>query len=181
MGSHGTDHVIAVHQPIAHQTNVCVNAIHPCKPGIVLPVWEPTVDIDVASRIFRAAVYLVALIYTFLGSSIISDRFINAIEVITSHEREVKVTKPDGKIVTKKVRIWNETVAHLTLMEVGASAAEILLVAIEIAGQGFQAGDLGPSAIVGSAAFSLFLITAICVLAVPRLEIRRIERMDVFW
>jgi solute carrier family 8 (sodium/calcium exchanger) len=141
----------------------------------------PNEDLDVISRIFRAIVYLIALIYAFLGSSVLSDRFMTAIEVITSHVRVVKITRKDGKVVNKSVRIWNETVAHLTLMEVGASASEILLTAIETAGHGFEAGELGPSAIVGSAAFSLFLITAICVLSVPREEVRRVERMDVFW
>lgn len=101
--------------------------------------------------------------------------------MITSHEKEIKFINANGKVEKKKVRIWNETVAHLTLMEVGASAPEILLAVIETAGNEFRAGELGPSAIVGSAAFSLFLMTAICVLSVPRLEIRRVVRMDVFW
>lgn len=164
-----------VHMP------TCENLIHPCKPGIVLPVWMPNEDVDVVSRVFRAIVYLMALVYAFLGSSVISDRFMTSIEVITSHVRLVKIIKPDGTVVNKSVRIWNETVAHLTLMEVGASASEILLTAIEIAGHGFTAGELGPSAIVGSAAFSLFLISSICVLSVPQQEVRRVQRMDIFW
>lgn len=166
---------------VSSSPHVCENSIHPCKPGIFLPAWQPTDNVVLVDRICRAIIYMVALIYSFLGSNILSDRFMTAIEVITSHEKEIKVTKPNGLVVTKKVRVWNETVAHLTLMEVGASASEILLAVIETAGHGFQSGELGPSAIVGSAAFSLFLMTAICVVAVPRLEVRRVERMDVFW
>lgn len=43
------------------------------------------------------------------------------------------------------------------------SFLEILLSVIEIFGNGFEAGDLGPSTIVGSAAFNLFVIIGICI------------------
>ena len=77
-----------------------------------------------------------------------------AIEVITSQEKEVKVRRPDGKTTIILVRIWNETVSNLTLMALGSSAPEILLSVIEIFGNNFEAGDLGPGTIVGSAAFN---------------------------
>lgn len=48
-------------------------------------------------------------------------------------------------------------------------------------GKGFEAGDLGPNTIVGSAAFNLFMIIAICVSAVPSNEIRRQKHLDVFF
>ncbi|VDM28829.1 unnamed protein product [Toxocara canis] len=79
-----------------------------------------------------------------------------------------------------KVRIWNDTVSNLTLMALGSSAPEILLSIIEVIGKGFEAGDLGPNTIVGSAAFNLFMIIAICVMAVPSTEIRRQKHLDVF-
>lgn len=43
-----------------------------------------------------------------------------------------------------KVRVWNDTVANLTLMALGSSAPEILLNIIEICGNKFVAGALGP-------------------------------------
>lgn len=46
---------------------------------------------------------------------------------------------------------------------VGSSAPEILLSVIEVFGNNFEAGDLGPGTIVGSAAFNLFVIVAICI------------------
>ncbi|EJW70107.1 hypothetical protein WUBG_18986, partial [Wuchereria bancrofti] len=49
-----------------------------------------------------------------------------------------------------------------------------------VIGKGFNAGDLGPNTIVGSAAFNLFMIIAICVMAVPNGEIRRQKHLDVF-
>lgn len=179
MGEHGEQ--LSSQNNFSFSNQICNNRIYPCKPVIILPVWMPNENIELGDRLCRAAIYMIALIYAFLGSNILSDRFMTAVEVITSSEREIKVIHANGKVMTKKVRIWNETVAHLTLMEVGASASEILLAAIETAGNDFQGGELGPSAIVGSAAFTLFLMTAICVVAVPRLEVRRVQRIDVFW
>ena len=57
------------------------------------------------TRLFRAIVYLIVLFYLFLGVSIVADRFMSAIEVITSREREVKVIKPSGAQVTVLVRV----------------------------------------------------------------------------
>lgn len=159
----------------------CDSSLHPCRKGVVLPVWEPQLGIDLHDRVARAVIYFVALMYAFLGQSIISDRFMAAIEVITSHERDVEITRPNGQKVIKKVRIWNETVAHLALMALGSSAPECLLSVIEIAGHGMQAGHLGPGAIVGSAAFMLYFVIGVCCLAVPKGESRRVHRKDVFW
>ncbi|KIH52102.1 hypothetical protein ANCDUO_17798 [Ancylostoma duodenale] len=49
----------------------------------------------------------------------------------------------------EEVKVWNPTVANLTLMALGSSAPEILLSIIEIVGNGFRSGDLGPGTIVG--------------------------------
>uniref|UniRef100_A0A1I7SJR2 Na_Ca_ex domain-containing protein n=2 Tax=Bursaphelenchus xylophilus TaxID=6326 RepID=A0A1I7SJR2_BURXY len=133
------------------------------------------------TRFFRAAIYLLAMIYLFMGVSIVADRFMAAIEVITSHEREVVVKKYNGEKTTILVRVWNETVSNLTLMALGSSAPEILLSIIEIVGNGFEAGDLGPGTIVGSAAFNLYIIIAVCMVSVPTGQIRKIERNDVFY
>ena len=60
-------------------------------------------------------------------------------------------------------------VANLSLMALGSSAPEILLNVIEITlsdPDGFYAGALGPSTIVGSAAFNLLVICAVCVMAI---------------
>jgi len=75
------------------------------------------------------------------------------------------VTGPDGTV--SEVKVWNATVANLTLMALGSSAPEIILSVIEILSLSFYAGDLGPSTIVGSAAFNLLMITAACIVAIP--------------
>jgi solute carrier family 8 (sodium/calcium exchanger) len=52
-------------------------------------------------------------------------------------------------------------------MALGSSAPEIILSIIEIVGNDFYSGALGPSTIVGSAAFNLFCIVAVCIVAIP--------------
>ncbi|EYC30998.1 hypothetical protein Y032_0004g1895 [Ancylostoma ceylanicum] len=153
----------------------------PCTPGVILPVWQPQTDLQECTIIFRAAIYLIALFYMFFGVSIVADRFMAAIEVITSQERGVKMKKITGEPYTILIRVWNETVSNLTLMALGSSAPEILLSVIEIFGNNFEAGELGPSTIVGSAAFNLFIIIAICIFVIPAGEIRRVQHVHVFW
>eukprot|EP00287_Rhodomonas_sp_CCMP768_P032670 CAMPEP_0202855694 /NCGR_PEP_ID=MMETSP1389-20130828/91646_1 /ASSEMBLY_ACC=CAM_ASM_000865 /TAXON_ID=302021 /ORGANISM="Rhodomonas sp., Strain CCMP768" /LENGTH=204 /DNA_ID=CAMNT_0049534313 /DNA_START=589 /DNA_END=1199 /DNA_ORIENTATION=- len=76
--------------------------------------------------------------------------------------------------------IWNPAVANLTLMALGSSTPEILLSIIEITGQGFFSGDLGPGTVVGSAAFNLYVITAMCMLALAPGEGRKIDNLTTF-
>eukprot|EP00913_Durusdinium_trenchii_P002275 g2100.t1 len=103
----------------------------------------------------RATVYLLAMLYLFLGVNIAADKFVAAIEGITSTKRRV-LQRSTGRVIT--VCVWNGTVANLTLLALGSSAPEILLSVVEIIGNGCFAGELGPSTIVGSAAFNLFCI-----------------------
>lgn len=152
-----------------------------CNDGLMLPCWEPLVDVPVVDKIGRGLVYFLAMAYLFIGVSIISDRFMAAIEVITSQEREVSVRKPNGDKQIVVVRMWNETVANLTLMALGSSAPEILLSVIEIWAKKFEAGELGPGTIVGSAAYNLFVIIALCVSVIPNGEVRKIKHLGVFF
>ena len=138
-------------------------------------------NLSIGDKIARGAVSFLGMVYMFLGVSIVADRFMSAIEVITSKEKEVVVRKSDGTTTTVNIKIWNETVSNLTLMALGSSAPEILLSVIEICINNFQAGALGPSTIVGSAAFNLFIITAICVYCIPKGESRTIKHLHVFF
>lgn len=57
--------------------------------------------------------------------------------------------------------------ANLSLMALGSSAPEILLSVLEtVQTLGEPAGELGPSTIVGSAAFNLLVISGACIIAV---------------
>merc|ERR1719238_156784 len=125
-------------------------------------------------------IYFIGLIWSFLAVGIIADVFMAAIEVITSAEKTITTKNPDGTSSQVTVKIWNATVANLTLMALGSSAPEILLSVYEILLGNFIAGDLGPSTIVGSAAFNLLVITAVCVRGIPNGETRVIADMGVF-
>ncbi|XP_051814130.1 sodium/calcium exchanger 2-like [Acanthochromis polyacanthus] len=156
------------------------NVVTTCTPGILLPVWKPDRP-GLGYQVARAVVYFVSLMYMFLGVSIIADRFMASIEVITSQEKEVTITMPNGETSVATVRIWNETVSNLTLMALGSSAPEILLSVIEVCGHNFEAGQLGPGTIVGSAAFNMFVIIGICVWTIPNGETRKIKHLRVFF
>ncbi|GMR58184.1 hypothetical protein PMAYCL1PPCAC_28379, partial [Pristionchus mayeri] len=152
-----------------------------CIDGLIVPIWRPFLDLDSGDRLLRGVIYFFVIAYCFIGVSIVADRFMSGIEVITSQERTITVKRPGLDPMQVKVRVWNDTVSNLTLMALGSSAPEILLSIIEILARKFEAGDLGPNTIVGSAAFNLFMITAICVLVIPKGEIRRQKHLDVFF
>lgn len=152
-----------------------------CKDGLVLPVWRPLENLSSGDVIVRGLLYFFSLVYLFVGVSIIADKFMAAIEVITSQERDVKIKKANGEYQVISVRIWNETVSNLTLMALGSSAPEILLSIIEVYAQNYEAGELGPGTIVGSAAFNMFVIIAVCVWVVPSTEVKKIKHLRVFF
>ncbi|XP_017757501.1 PREDICTED: sodium/calcium exchanger 3 isoform X1 [Eufriesea mexicana] len=152
-----------------------------CEPGLVVPVWKPEENLYLFDVIIRGFVYFLLLLYLFIGVSIISDRFMAAIEVITSKEKELVVRRQGKEPQIVVVRVWNETVANLTLMALGSSAPEILLSIIEIWAKNFQAGELGPGTIVGSAAYNLFVIISLCVFVIPNGETRKIKHLRVFF
>uniref|UniRef100_A0A665TN38 Sodium/calcium exchanger 2-like n=1 Tax=Echeneis naucrates TaxID=173247 RepID=A0A665TN38_ECHNA len=170
-------------QPVGNSTGSgkreCAGTVV-CRPGILLPVWLP-LNPPLGEQTGRAIIYFLCLMYMFLGVSIIADRFMASIEVITSQEKEVTITKPNGETTVTTVRIWNETVSNLTLMALGSSAPEILLSVIEVCGHNFNAGELGPGTIVGSAAFNMFVIIGLCVWVIPDGESRKIKHLRVFF
>jgi len=141
-----------------------------------------------------AVVYGLTLFYLFMGVSIVADIFMVGIEKITSlktivHERDEK-----GQVVrSRKVLVWNATVANLTLMALGSSSPEILLAIIEtVKDLGECPGELGAPCIVGSAAYNLLMISAVSIWAVspetdtdrdkePRMRgIKKINDVGVF-
>ncbi|KJH46122.1 Sodium/calcium exchanger protein [Dictyocaulus viviparus] len=147
----------------------------------IFRILRPFMDLTPGDKILRGLIYFVVIAYCFLGVSIVADRFMSSIEVITSMERKIVVKRPGLDPIEVQVRIWNDTVSNLTLMALGSSAPEILLSIIEVIAKKFEAGDLGPNTIVGSAAFNLFMIIAICVIVIPPGEVRRQKHLDVFF
>jgi len=152
--------------------------------------WINSPAINLWGYVGRGFLYFFSLIYLFLGVAICADIFMSAIEVITSATTTIVVDEEDAR-GTVDVRVWNETVANLTLLALGSSAPEILLALLEtISGLGEPAGELGPATIVGSAAFNMFMIIAVCVVSVPvpnspgsekdETGIRKITELGVF-
>ena len=105
--------------------------------------------------------YLTGMFYSFLGVSIVSDLFMSAIKKINNKTNEISIRSKDRRLETTvlEIPVWNGTVANLTLMVLGTSAPEILLAIIRTIGNNFQSEKIGPSTIVGSAAFNLLAVS----------------------
>ncbi|CAL4986154.1 unnamed protein product [Urochloa decumbens] len=118
----------------------------------------------------RASLYTVALVYCFIGLSAITARFFKSMEEIMKHSREVVTIDPHTKAsVVRQEKVWNYTIADIALLAFGTSFPQISLATIDAIrnlGQ-LTAGGLGPGTLVGSAAFDLFPIHAVCVV-MPR-------------
>eukprot|EP00038_Savillea_parva_P029270 m.69982 g.69982 ORF g.69982 m.69982 type:complete len:924 (+) comp8616_c0_seq1:179-2950(+) len=127
----------------------------------------------------RIIFYGFMLVYLFAGVALLADAFMNSIETITAKEKVVNTVDLSGHPVQYSVRIWNPTVANLTLMALGSSAPEIILSIIEVIFSDFYAGDLGPGTIVGSAAFNLFIIIGVCSYSLGS-EVKSIKAFNVF-
>jgi solute carrier family 8 (sodium/calcium exchanger) len=125
----------------------------------------------------RLVLYLLGLFYTFYAVAIISDIFMAGIEKVTS--KKVRKTDPaTGRTVTSY--FWNATVANLTLMALGSSAPEIMMGCFEVAFGNYLLGPLGPGVIVGSAAFNLLVISAVCVNAHDEPKVTKIKEVPVY-
>lgn len=133
------------------------------------------------NRYVLIGIYLCTLGYIFMGIGIISDIFMEAIEEITSQTEIKEIKDASGHIIgTIEEIVWNPTVANLSLMALGSSAPEIMLSVIETITYIEQTpGELGPSTIVGSAAFNLLIITAVSIMAVDE-KPKKIDDINVF-
>merc|ERR1719356_2259658 len=97
--------------------------------GVFLPL------VHIESQVLGAILYLAGLIWCFQGVGIISDIFMAAIEKITSARKQVVVkytksvfeasqdsggiksaAKAESESQRRTVKVWNDTVANLTLM-----------------------------------------------------------------
>lgn len=126
--------------------------------------------------------YLIALGYCFFGIAIISDIFMEAIEKITSQTKTIGLWDKEGKQKCYiDVPVWNATVANLTLMALGSSAPEIMLSVIgTMIDLDAEPPVLGPSTIVGSAAFNLLVISGLSIMAVGEVP-KKVNDVGVFF
>lgn len=134
------------------------------------------------NNILMGIVYLVWLIYLFIGIGIISDIFMEAIEAICSTTYRVEYWDAEKtQHVTVERQLWNATIANLSLMALGSSAPEILLSVISsVKDISAIPPELGPSTIVGSAAFNLLVISGVSILAVGG-DDNEVKKIDDLW
>eukprot|EP00897_Mesotaenium_endlicherianum_P001528 jgi/Mesen1/1402/ME000130S00487 len=147
-----------------------------CESYLLIPAentWHPAV---------RSTLYMAGLLYCFLGLAASIGLFMKALETIVSKRVEVQRGNPAASISQKKVeRYWNATIANISLLALGTSAPEVLLALIEaVKHLGKPPGELGPGTILGSAAFNLLMILAVCVVTPASGSLRRIESYAVF-
>jgi magnesium/proton exchanger len=80
----------------------------------------------------RAFIYTIALAYSFIGLSVITARFFKAMENIMKQSREVVTIDPHlNKPVVKHEKVWNYTIADITLLAFGTSFPQISLATID--------------------------------------------------
>jgi len=143
--------------------------------GLIFPLGRD--DESTWPKGLRIILYLFGLCYTFAGVAIIADVFMAAIEKVTSRKLRLW-DKERQRFYT--FELWNATVANLTLMALGSSAPEIMLNVIDIFAKEFFLEGLGPGTIVGSAAFNLLMIIAVCIVSIPSGQVRFIKELPVY-
>ncbi|CAH8320689.1 unnamed protein product [Eruca vesicaria subsp. sativa] len=131
----------------------------------------------------RAVLYFLGLAYCFIGLSAITARFFKSMENVVKHSRKVVSVDPVTKaqVITYK-KVWNFTIADISLLAFGTSFPQISLATIDAfrnMGERY-AGGLGPGTLVGSAAFDLFPIHAVCVLMPKAGELKKISDLGVW-
>ncbi|XP_057963900.1 magnesium/proton exchanger isoform X2 [Malania oleifera] len=131
----------------------------------------------------RAILYFLGIAYCFIGLSAITARFFRSMENVVKHTRKVVETDPctNTKIIRYE-KVWNYTIADITLLAFGTSFPQISLATIDaIRNLGnLYAGGLGPGTLVGSAAFDLFPIHAVCVVVPKAGECKKISDIGVW-
>ncbi|XP_010684387.1 magnesium/proton exchanger isoform X2 [Beta vulgaris subsp. vulgaris] len=131
----------------------------------------------------RTTLYLIGLLYCFIGLSAITAKFFRSMENVVKHTREVVVTDPLTKVQTVRYeKVWNYTIADISLLAFGTSFPQISLATIDaVRNLGcLNAGGLGPGTLVGSAAFDLFPIHAVCVVVPKAGELKKISDVGVW-
>ena len=80
----------------------------------------------------RTTLYFVGLAYCFIGLSAITSRFFRSMESVVKHERKVVEIDPLTKVETVRYeKVWNYTIADISLLAFGTSFPQISLATID--------------------------------------------------
>jgi solute carrier family 8 (sodium/calcium exchanger) len=126
-----------------------------------------------------ASALMVVLLYVFLGMTVLTDIFVEAVAKITSKTEMVEVCDLEGKSMMIGVPVWNSYTANVTLLALASSAPELFLcffstfTDIEAIPK-----DIGPIVLVGSGAFNLLIVTGVSILSIT--EIKKVKDYNVF-
>ncbi|CAI6004758.1 unnamed protein product [Closterium sp. NIES-65] len=147
-----------------------------CDSFLLLPaeqLWSPAV---------RSAWYLAGMLYCFVGLAAIVRVFMEALDRISSTYAMVSRRDPEtGREERRMEKVWNSTVVNIALMALGTSAPEIVIAVVDALKHLNQGpGVLGAGTVLGSAAFNLMVISAVCVVTPPAHSIKRIQAVGVF-
>ena len=81
---------------------------------------------------FRAFLYFLGLAYCFIGLSAITARFFRSMENVVKHTRRVVQIDPSTNAeIVKHEKVWNYTIADITLLAFGTSFPQISLATID--------------------------------------------------
>ncbi|XP_059065353.1 magnesium/proton exchanger-like isoform X5 [Cryptomeria japonica] len=131
----------------------------------------------------RTSIYFLGLIYCFIGLSAVTGCFFRSMAKVVQQTRKIVILDPDtGAEVVTRERIWNYTLADISLLAFGTSFPQISLSIIDAfqnLGQ-LYAGGLGPATLVGSAAFDLYPIHAVFVLVPKAGTVKKISDLGVW-
>ncbi|TYI55244.1 hypothetical protein E1A91_D11G128300v1 [Gossypium mustelinum] len=131
----------------------------------------------------RGFLYFLGLAYCFIGLSAITARFFRSMENIVKHSRTVVEVDPHTNTeIIKQEKVWNYATADITLLAFGTSFPQISLATIDAIRNigNLYAGGLGPGTLLGSAAFDLFPIHAVCVVVPKAGELKKISDIGVW-
>merc|ERR1719264_2200813 len=65
-----------------------------CEDGLVVPLWPVGDGLAPGDRFGRGLLYATLMLYLFIGVAIVSDKFMESIEMITAQEKEMSITNP---------------------------------------------------------------------------------------
>ncbi|XP_011033522.1 PREDICTED: magnesium/proton exchanger isoform X2 [Populus euphratica] len=132
---------------------------------------------------FRTLLYFLGLAYCFIGLSAITARFFRSMENVVKQSRKVVEIDPDTNAeVIRYEKVWNYAIADISLLAFGTSFPQISLATIDAIQNigNLYAGGMGPGTLVGSAAFDLFPIHAVCVVVPKAGELKKIADIGVW-